>query len=182
MKRQIALAVGITALTITTASFAQDAVYTAPAPAATVVEPAPATTGVVESSSHYEGPNRYMIGSGLVVFGLSYIPAVAVAAESNMSADHHLYIPLAGPWIDMATRPACGAQSTSCDNETTNKVLLGVDGVFQGLGALTTIFGFLMPEHDHTVTTTAAADKPTLHLTPAQVGPSAYGAAAFGTF
>ncbi|HEY1691441.1 MAG TPA: hypothetical protein VGG39_04745 [Polyangiaceae bacterium] len=181
MKRQIALAVGITALTVTTASFAQDAVYTAPAPATAVVEPAPAPA-VVEHSSGYEGPNRYMIGSGLVVFGLSYIPAVAVAAESSTSADHHLYVPIVGPWLDMGTRPACGPQAISCDNETTNKVLLGVDGVFQGLGALTTIFGFLSPEHDHTITTTAAADKPTLHFTPAQVGPSAYGATAFGTF
>lgn len=184
MKRQLALAVGVAAISWTTASYAQDTtVVQAPPPppaqpTAIVAGPAPVT----ETSTGYSGPNRYMIGSGLVVFGLSYIPAVIVAGESSLPADHHLYIPIVGPWIDMGTRPPCGVNNVTCDNETTNKVLLGIDGVFQGLGALTTVFGFLMPEHNHVITTTAAADEPTIHFTPAQVGPSGYGAAAFGTF
>ena len=186
MKRQIALAAGIAAITCTSAAFAQDTVYAQPAPSTTVVTPAApaaAAPATVEHSEGYSGPNRYMIGSGLVVFGLSYVPAVIVGAQSNLSEDHHLYVPIAGPWIDMATRPGCPAGSTNCDNETTNKVLLGVDGVFQGVGALTTILGFLMPEHDHTTTVTAkAALEPTIHFTPAQMGPGGYGAAAFGTF
>ena len=50
---------------------------------------------------------------------------------------------------------------------------------FQGLGALTTVAGFLSPEHHELLT--ADLDKPTLHIAPASVA-SGYGVAAFGSF
>jgi hypothetical protein len=185
MKRHIALALGIAgiaALSSTTASAQDTNVYTAPpapaAPVQTTTTAGPPAT--VETTTGYSGPNRYMIGSGLVVFGLSYIPAVIVAAQSSQTEDHHLYVPVVGPWLDIANRPACGPGSVGCDTETTAKVLIAVDGVFQGVGALTTVLGFLTPEH-HSVTTTAS-DKPTVTFTPAQIGPTGYGAAAIGSF
>jgi hypothetical protein len=150
----------------------------APAPAAAVV--ATPVTPVGESRDAYTGPNRRLIGSGLVTFGLSYIPALIVAGTSDVSADHHLYVPIVGPWLDLGDRPACGPGQTGCDSETTNRVLIVVDGIFQGIGAITTVAGFLSPER-HDVVTTADNDKPTLHLAPASVA-SGYGMAAFGTF
>jgi hypothetical protein len=60
-------------------------------------------------------------------------------------------------------------------------VLLVVDGIFQGIGAVTTVWGFLTPEHREVTTTTAEADKPTVHVTPASLG-TGYGLAAFGSF
>jgi hypothetical protein len=186
MKRHFALAVGVVAVSWTTASFAQDTTVQGttmvqpPAPQMVYVAPRP----VAESTTYYIAPNAYMIGTGIFVFAGAYIPAVAVAASSSVNADHHLYIPIVGPWIDIANRPACGPGSISCDNETTNKVLLGISGVFQGLGALTAIGGFFVPQR-HTVITTAKADKPpnkpTIHFTPGQMG-SGYGALAFGSF
>ena len=161
------------ALTWSSASFAQDTVVVnQPAPA-------PAAEG---STAGYSGPNRALIGSGLVTFGLSYIPAVIVAGESGQSTDHHLYVPVIGPWLDLGDRPGCGAGSIGCDSESTNKVLLAVDGVFQGLGVLTTVAGFLTPESHVVTTRTAEADKPTLHLSPAHLGAAGYGLAAFGSF
>lgn len=150
----------------------------APAPAPVVATPVVAAPAR-ETRDEYSGPNRRLIGAGLITFGLSYIPAVIVAGTSDLSADHHLYVPLAGPWLDLGNRPGCGAGQIGCDTETTYKVLLVVDGVFQGLGALTTVAGFLSPEHHEILT--ADSEKPTLHVAPASVA-SGYGLAAFGRF
>jgi hypothetical protein len=151
----------------------------------TVVTPAPTMAPVAETRSGYTGPNRALIGTGLVTFGLSYIPAVIVAGESSQSADHHLYVPIVGPWLDLGDRPSCGVGSIACDTETTNKVLIAADGVFQGLGVLAVVAGFLTPEREHVVTLASAPAKPqklSLHLTPAQFAGSGYGVAAFGKF
>jgi hypothetical protein len=149
-----------------------------------IVSP-PGTARVIEKPETYTGPNRALISTGLVTFGLAYVPAVIVAGTSSLPADNHLYIPVAGPWLNLADRPACGAPSEvataaiPCDMETTNKVLLGVDGVFQGIGALTTLVGLLSPEHEEEAVTTG---KPTVHVTPARMGKGGYGIAAFGNF
>jgi hypothetical protein len=141
------------------------------------------TAPAAETTGGYAGPNRALLGTGFVTFAAAYIPAVAVAAGSDLHEDHHLYVPVAGPWLDLANRPMCAANSPACDNETTNKVLLGVDGAFQGIGALTTLAGFLAPENGTgTMTTTAAAEKPSVRLSPARMGAGGYGVTAFGDF
>lgn len=172
MKRQLVLAAGVAAVSWATAAFGQDMTPAQP-------NAAPVTTE--QRTTSYSGPNRYMIGTGVATFTLAYLPAVFVGAESPNTVDHHLYVPVVGPWLDIANRPACGPGSISCDNETTNKVLIGLSGVFQGLGVLTAIGGFFVPEHNQVVVTTAS-DKPTVHISPAQMGAGGYGAAAFGTF
>jgi len=170
-----------TALTWATASYAQrETTIVAQPPPAPVNQTTVAAPGV-EAAPAYTGPNRALIGTGLVTFALSYIPSVIVAGESQQPADRHLYVPVAGPWMDMANRPQCGARSIACDVETTNKVLLAVDGVFQGLGVITTLAGLLSTEHEGPVTTEAQT-KPSVHVSPAQMGAGGYGLAAFGTF
>jgi len=82
--------------------------------------------------------------------------------------------------MDFAQRGDCGAAGQrSCDNETANKVLLGVDGVLQGIGAIEIVGAFLMPE-----TTRAAtiAREPRVKVGPAHVGRTGYGMAAVGSF
>jgi hypothetical protein len=147
----------------------------------TIVTPPAATPVAREKPETYTGPNRALISTGLVTFGLSYVPAVIVAGTSPQAADNHLYIPVAGPWMDLADRPACGTEESTipCDAETTNKVLLGVDGVFQGIGALTTLVGLMSPEREEEPVTSG---KPTLHVAPARLGKGGYGIAAFGNF
>ena len=190
MKRHIGLVLGVvgSVLSLSTASFADDTtVVQAPPPAQppaqTTVVAAPQPQPVAaEHTAGYVGPNVPMITTGLVTFGLSYIPALVVAGESTQSADHSLYVPLAGPWIDIANRPACGNGGPDCNTENTDKVLIGVDGVFQGVGAVMTVIGLLTPERHHDyVTTTAAADKPTVSVSPTRVG-SGYGLGAVGSW
>jgi hypothetical protein len=176
------LAGAASALTYAGTSSADTTVVEQPAPAqassTVVATPAPAAPAG-ESRDAYTGPNRRLIGTGLVTFGLSYIPSIIVAGTSDTSADHHLYVPIVGPWLDLGDRPGCGPH-IGCDTETTYKVLLVFDGIFQGIGALTTVYGFLSPER-HEVVTTSESTRPTLHVSPANVA-SGYGLAAIGTF
>jgi hypothetical protein len=150
----------------------------------TVMQPQPQaatpTPYVTEEAEAYNGPNRSLIGTGLVTLGLSYIPAVVVASKSTQPADHHLFVPVAGPWLNLANRPPCGGEGIACDAETTNKVLLGVDGVFQGIGVLTTLAGIFSPEHEAEVVTSTG--KPSVHVSPARMGVGGYGVTAFGAF
>ncbi len=142
------------------------------------------TSGAVQTETREEGyaPNPYLLTTGFVLFGGSYGASVIVAAESSNSADQHLYIPIAGPWIDMANRGGCPVGSNSCNTETTNKVLLGVDGALQAIGTIEVLWGFLRPEHRETVTTVSAqAAGMKLSLSPARVA-SGYGLAAVGQF
>jgi hypothetical protein len=175
MKRHFAFVAGPL---VVTAALAWSGAASAQQATQTTVAAQPAHAETV-----YEGPNRGMIGSGLVMFGLAYVPAVIVASQSTLDADHHLYVPVAGPWMNLSERPQCNSARAACDQETSNRVLLVVDGVFQGVGALTTFIGLVTTEREtRTVTTRTATDKPSIHFTPASMGAGGVGAAAFGTF
>ena len=143
----------------------------------------------MRAESTYTGPSRALLTTGLVMFTGAYVPAVIVAATNEQPADNHLYVPVVGPWIDLADRPPCGVRSIGCDTETTNKALLIASGAFQGAGVLLALSSLVFHEHGGYVTTarnhspkTARAEKPSLHLAPAEVGSGGYGLAAFGGF
>lgn len=87
-------------------------------------------------------PNLGLIASGAVLLGGTYVAGVIVAASSSLPADHHLYVPLAGPWIDYGNRPTC---TFGCRGETANELLLISDGVLQAIGVIQIVGGFLFP-------------------------------------
>jgi hypothetical protein len=120
-----------------------------------------------------------MVGSGIGTFTLSYLPAVVVGATSGLDVDRTLFLPLAGPWMDLAERPKCGP-ITSCNAEDTARILLVTDGVFQAIGAITIVGGFLTTRSE-TKTVREACLRPTLRISPASVG-KGYGLMALGTF
>jgi hypothetical protein len=124
------------------------------------------------------GPNRELMRSGLWTLGLSYVPAVIVAVESPVPADDKLFIPVAGPWMDYATRDC-----SECKHESTNKVLLVTDGIVQGIGALQILGSFLFletrPSSAHNSATRTA--KSGIKLAPARFA-GAYGLTAQGSF
>ena len=127
-------------------------------------------------------PNSAMLSSGVAAVAVPYLASVIVGAESNHPGDHNLFIPVAGPWMDLGDRH-CAAGS-ACNHEGLYKGLLIADGIFQSLGALEIAGAFLFPE-TVTVTGTARRSVPTrtagVHLSPASVG-SGYGLAAVGAF
>ncbi len=127
-----------------------------------------------------------LLGTGLFLLAVSYLPAVSVAASSTVAADQHLYAPLAGPWIDLAQRPACNPPQ-NCESEQTNRALLETSGILQGVGAFLTLVGLLTSDDDDGAM--QPPPKPVheakanpVHVTPAQFGSAGYGVAAFGKF
>jgi len=120
---------------------------------------------------------------GLVVFGLSYGTSAFVGASSTMRADRALLVPVAGPWIDFATRSSCvvppmpaavAAQLpvSPCLPETLSRAALVAGGVLQGLGAILTFVALpsttrVVYDDEHATAppkrTFAIVPQPTLH-------------------
>jgi hypothetical protein len=120
-------------------------------------------------------PNSGLVGSGILMFGISYGTSVIVASASDRPSDAALYIPLAGPWLDLANRGDC--HGVGCDaNEAANRVLLVTSGLFQAAGVLQILGGFIFPE---TRRVTRVAEG--VHVTPS-AGLGSVGIAAYGAF
>jgi hypothetical protein len=124
------------------------------------------------------------IAGGLASLILSYAPSAFIAATSSLSNDKWLWVPLAGPWVDLATRPSCVPNEAiaavspvdPCLPETLAQVALVADGVLQGLGAILTVVG--MPSGAHVEW--GDRRSATVRIAPA-VGPAS-GVAVSGTF
>jgi hypothetical protein len=136
---------------------------------------------LAEDSTGAANNNGALIGAGLFLLGGSYLPAIAVAESSNSPADDHLYVPVAGPWLDLIRRPTCNA--IDCSAEFGNRALIATDGLLQGLGAFMTLVGLLTLDEDPATPPVAKnLDKTTVHVSPAQLGSGSYGVTAFGSF
>jgi hypothetical protein len=181
------------ALAWASSSFAEDNTdgQAEPAPGITETRTFGASSAVVErgsSDAPEEGSRRNsassskLLLSGFITFGLAYIPSVMTANTSGIAVDQQLYVPVAGPWIDLATRPNCGPGSMSCSTETANQALLIADGFFQGLAVIQVLAGLAALGHDAMTAEAAPDDKPAVRVSPAQVGREAYGLAAMGQF
>ncbi len=168
---------GVAAITLTVATSA----WATSAKAQTQAENA--TAAHSEETVEYEGPDRGLFLSGFFMFGVPYIASVGVAAGSSHPGDERLYVPFAGPWLDLNSRPQCRTNSIECDTETTNRVLLVGDGILQGLGALQILGSFIFPETRMvSASVPATALTPKMQISPAKVGPGAYGLSAVGVF
>jgi hypothetical protein len=121
------------------------------------------------------------MGVGIFTIALPYF--ASVAAATGTEGHNNLYVPVAGPWMDLAARPSCGPRSMPCtDSEDLTRFLLIGDGIIQGIGALEVLVGLATPGTPHTVRTTARSSGPSIHVAPTTVGHSGYGVGALGTF
>jgi hypothetical protein len=123
---------------------------------------------------------------GAVVFVLSYAPTLYIGAGSPRSSDRVLAVPIVGPWLDLANRPACVAPNLPvkvpidlCIEETASRAALIASGSLQGLATVLTLIG--LPSHTRVVEGVdrgvGARAKPRL-----AVVPTLGGALAVGTF
>jgi hypothetical protein len=146
---------------------------------ASLVEPTYVEPTVVEAErSEYAGPSRGMLFTGIGLFGVSYGAALIVASTSNLDADDHMVVPIAGPWMNLADRPSRSSPDVDRDRETTNRVLIVADGIGQALGAGLIVGSFLFPERRTTVRQVASHE---VHIVP-MTGPGGHGVAAIGHF
>jgi len=120
-----------------------------------VVNPdrAPANTTVVREPEGYEVYDQWnapMFATGAIVFAGSYGASAIVASQSDHPGADRLYVPIVGPWLALNDWGNCPIENPNCDKNTTDKVLLVADGVFQAAGAITMVSSLLSPSH-HTV-------------------------------
>lgn len=180
-----AAALSLVAGTVTSfaATSRADDVSSTPPPGAVVAPAAPPVSDTAQTRTVSTGPDLWLIGGGLFTLGVSYGVGIAVASNSDHHGDRHLYVPVLGPWLDLGDRGGDCSLSGSCDRETLNGFLIAADGVFQALGVLSVVGGFVFePKREVVTTTTTAASKPTVHLTPVEYAHGGLGLAAFGTF
>ncbi len=129
--------------------------------------------------------NAPVFTTGALIFGASYGASVIAAARASVDNRERgfdrLYVPVAGPWLALGDRGGCPITSTACDSETTTKVLLVADGIFQAAGVLAMIDGVLEPSSRRVQVRGANADTK-VRITPATIGNGGSGFAVFGQF
>ncbi len=145
-------------------------------------------TPIVSEQRTYTRPNRPLLVASLATLAISYTPAFIVAATSPHVGDNKLFIPVIGPWWDLAERPKCGdgAGKTGCRNEFFNDSALILAGIAHAAGLIGLVSAFFIPE-ERKVTTVTGSNTPiknfTVHFTPTTLGRySAPGVAAVGTW
>jgi len=204
----VAMAASVFALTYASASFAQESTTTTttqqpvqttqPAPAAQPVvvqqQPAPVATTQTTAAPYNGGtaadssektiehrPNKTLLSTGVGIFVISYGASVVAGAVSSRDEDKNLFIPVAGPWMDLGDRN-CGGDCGK--NEGVAKAMIVTSGIVQGAGVLLALGSLIIPEttsveerRDHA----KAATKPSVHVTPVSYGAGA-GLGAIGRF
>lgn len=152
----------------TTTTTSADTESTAVAPVSTPRYDSPTTT-LVESRR----PNRPWLIVGGALFASTYVTTAAVAGGVGSIRDHDLYIPVAGPWINLATR------GTDQPTNTRDTLLIGGSGVLQGIGLGMVVTSFIIPEKVAGATISAGPVK--MLVTPT-ASAGAGGVGAVGTF
>ena len=131
----------------------------------------PPTTVVTTNPEGTEVSDSYNAGvfaTGALVFAGSYgASAIAAATSDHVGADR-LYVPVVGPWLALSDWGDCPIGQARCDQNTTDKVLLVADVVFQAAGLVTAITGLLVPTHHTVYTSRTAANK--VRVTPTHNG------------
>lgn len=117
-------------------------------------QPAPARTTVItrdpETYTVTDEWNAPVFATGALIFAGSYGASAIVAGTSDHPGAERLYVPVAGPWLALSDWGDCPIEEPRCDENTTEKVLLVADGVFQAAGVITMLTGLLSPT-SHTV-------------------------------
>lgn len=127
-------------------------------------------------------PNRALLSTGTGIFVLSYGPSVVAAAVSDRAEDKRLFIPVVGPWMDLANRD-CSPANPCGANEDVARAMIITSGVVQGAGVLMALGSLVVPESTRVSERTAKAPgaKPEVKVAPMSFGAGA-GLGAVGRF
>ena len=152
----------------------------APGPGAVPTVPYRSTVG--EQRTEFLRPNQQLLTAGGLTFLAAYVPSFVVAATSDHDDDKWLYLPAAGPFVDLATRGCSNnIQTGTCGTTAWERGALIASGTVQTVG-IAMIVGSFFSNSRKLVTTTGEVDKPRLlSITPTTLG-AAPGVVAVGTF
>lgn len=155
----------------------------------------PTTTTTTTAAEYQEGvgaerggytyrPNRALLATGAGIFVATYAASAIVAASNDRDYDDKLFIPVVGPWLDLADRP-CGLGDCGTAEDWNQALLIG-SGVLQGGGIALALISLAVPEHRETTVASArerslAAAKPKVKVTPINLRGGG-GVGAVGTF
>ncbi len=90
-------------------------------------------------------PNSTLLSTGAGLFVLSYGGSVISGALSDRDDDKRLFIPVAGPWMNLANR-TCAAPTPCGENEDVAKAMIVTSGIVQGAGVLLALGSLIVPE------------------------------------
>ncbi|HEY8078799.1 MAG TPA: hypothetical protein VIF62_31925 [Labilithrix sp.] len=121
-------------------------------------------------------PNRPLLFTGAALVAFPYLAGVGVAFKNNPHADEQLFVPIAGPWMDLEARPCMMGPSCTA-RENVASTLVVASGVVQATGLVLALASFVIPEKDKPKPT-ATAD---VHVAPVSFASGA-GVGAAGVF
>lgn len=87
-------------------------------------------------------PRPKPLRNGLWTLSVMYVASATTAIVSPRSVDDYLFVPVAGPWLDLAHRE----RDDNGKYETLYKVLLVADGVIQAIGVAQIALALIFPE------------------------------------
>lgn len=159
-----------TATSTTTVTSAEDMSTAAAMPPPTSAMPPSGETTVVYQRRRPNTP--LLVTGGLLLVG-TYATTAAISGANGPIDDRDLFIPVVGPWINIAER------SSDRPDNTRDTVLIAGSGVLQGVGALMLITSFFVPESVPAARISAGNVK--MQVTPTAAA-GAGGIGAVGTF
>ncbi len=159
--------------TSTTTTTSADDATASSSSATTTLSPPPTGESVVVYNK--QRPNKALLITGSAFLVGTYVTTAALAGANGPDADKNLYIPVVGPWLNLADRTTANGRA----GDTRDTVLIAGSGVLQGAGAALLIASFFVPEKVPAARISAGNVK--MQLTPT-AGPGAGGLGAIGTF
>jgi hypothetical protein len=91
-------------------------------------------------------PNVELLTAGVTGFLVSYAPAFVIASSSDHKGDDRLYIPVAGPWLDILQRWCSEGETVNCGSTPAEIAALSFDGFVQTFSAATILLAVFSPE------------------------------------
>lgn len=126
-------------------------------------------------------PNRSLLSAGVGIFVVSYGASALAGAISDRDPDKNLFIPVVGPWIDLASR-SCSTADPCGNREDINEAMIITSGVAQGASVLMVLGSLIIPETTTDIEKRATAKtKPSVAVSPISFGAGA-GIGAVGRF